>query len=129
MAAFSASVNGPDGLVFELETDRRVYAPGEPIRATLRVRSEAPDEVVLRFGTGQRYDLAIGREGSAVWRWSEGMFFIQVLGEERLAPGEELVYSEAYEGRLEPGAYTVRGSLVSSTHPLEASLEVSVTQS
>ncbi len=127
MTTPSASVSDPGGLVFELETDRRTYGPGEPVRATLRVRSEAADEIVVQFGSGQRYDLVIERAGSIVWRWSEGMFFIQVLGVERLAPGEEIIYSEAYDGELEPGTYTVRGSLVSPSHPLEASVEVSVT--
>ncbi len=127
MTTPSASVSAPDGLVFELETDRHTYAPGDPIRATLRVRSQAADDIVLRFGSGQRYDLVIERDGTVAWRWSEGMFFIQVLGQERLAPGEEISYSESYEGELAPGTYTVRGSLVSPSHPVEASVEVSVT--
>ena len=41
------------------------------------------------------------------WRWSADKAFIQMLGEEELAPGESLTYEERFEGSLAVGTYTV----------------------
>jgi hypothetical protein len=34
------------------------------------------------FGSSQRYDFEVSQNDKLVWRWSDGMFFTQVVGEE-----------------------------------------------
>lgn len=106
--------------------DRARYAAGEPIAVTLTARNPGPADVVLEFMTSQRYDmLVLDAAGDTVWHWSAGKAFLQVLGEEALAPGAELAYQARYEGRLPAGEYTVVGRLVTA-RPLEARATVTV---
>lgn len=80
----------------------------------LRVANEGENALTLRFSSSQRYDFRIEDPGGEqAWRWSAGRGFIQMLGEERLEVGEQVVYREEFQGRLEPGRYTLTGTLTS----------------
>lgn len=60
------------------------------LNARITVRATQPQPVELNFPTSQRYDLAIKNEaGDIVARWSDGKAFAQVLGTERIGPGEK----------------------------------------
>ena len=120
----------PDTAVeISVTTDKNDYAPGEPIVMRLEVTNRTEEPVTLEFSTGQRYDFAIdGTEGGMPWRWSADKAFIQVLGEEHLAPGGSLTYEERFEGSLPAGTYTVVGTLVTSNEPLEARTTFAVSE-
>lgn len=108
-------------------SDRLEYAPGDTAAVTFRVFNRTGASVVVRFSTGQRYDVVLeGEEGGGVqWRWSDGRGFIQMLGEEVLGPSrEELVYEISVPLPATAGRYRVRGLLTSTSHPLTASLTV-----
>ena len=108
-------------------TDRAAYAPDEPIAMRLNVTNRTDTSVVFHFSDGQRYDFLIQDvSGDTLWRWSADKGFIQVLGEEHLAPSDTLTYRERFEGRLPPGTYTVVGMLVATNHPLRASTTITV---
>lgn len=117
----------PPDVRISLTTDRVSYRPGEPVGMTLRVANDSDREVTLRFSSGQRYDFAIRDDRDVeVWRWSEDRGFVQMLGEERLPGGDELVYREEFLGRLEPGTYELVGTLTSSDQAASASTRFDV---
>lgn len=120
----------PDtGVDVTVTTDKPQYASGDAIVLHLEVTNRTDEPVVLRFSDGQRFDLVIRDEaGEMAWRWSADKAFIQVLGEEQLAPGESLTYEERFEGSLQVGTYTVLGMLVASNEPLEASTTFAVSE-
>lgn len=114
-------------LAMTVTPTKAVYAVGEPIRLTLRVRNPGNAAVRLRFATGQRYDFAIqSASGDEHWRWSAGRSFTQALGEQIVPPGWELNYNETFVGRLPAGTYRVRGLVTSVGDTLEARVEVVV---
>lgn len=98
---------------------------GAPVRLELVATNRAEAEIVLDFPDGQRFDFEILDDRTAVWRWSEGMFFPQVLGRERIGPGESLEWTAVFEEGLAAGSYRARGT-VSTTPPfhLEVAFEV-----
>ena len=83
-------------LQFSLTLDRSVYTanlapPIDPPQMTARLtlRNNTSQPVVLTFGSGQRYDLELKNErGEVVYRWSDGMMFTMLFGQERFGPGE-----------------------------------------
>ena len=118
----------PDTAVeISITTDKTDYAADEPIILRLEVTNGTDEPLVLEFSNGQRYDFVMeDAEGGTAWRWSADKAFIQVLGEEHLAPGESLTYEERFEGSLAAGTYTVVGMLVTTNVPLEARTRISV---
>lgn len=82
---------------------------------TLRVRNTGDDPVTFQFRSGQRMDVVVERAGTdeAVWRWSEGRMFTQVLGSRTLDPGEEATYEATWE-EPESGEFRVRGWLTAA---------------
>jgi hypothetical protein len=99
--------------------------PGEPVEIRLDVTNESDREVVLDFSNGQRYDFEILADGRSIWRWAADMFFIQVLGRERIAPGEALTWTERYEAGLPAGDYVAAATLTTTPRVVvELSFEV-----
>lgn len=98
-----------------IATDKAIYYPGQPITITLTVFNYTEDTVSFTFTSSQRYDFFISREGKEIWRWSSGKIFAQVVGEEKIKPGESLTFKETYTSRikLSPGIYQVTGILTS----------------
>ena len=126
----------PPGLAATLTLDRVRCAPNETVAAELRVVNGGAEPAVAGFGSGLRCDFVVepaggsggGGGGPALWRWSDGRAFIQMLGEETLAPGGgALVYRARVPAPAAPGRYRVTGTLASYDHPLAASAELTVT--
>lgn len=95
----------------------------KPVNLRLTVRNTGRQAVTLPFQSSQRYELQVLQNGRVVWNWAHGQFFTQAIQRRELAPGEELVFSQAWnlrtnEGpRIEPGRYTVRGALLIAGAP------------
>lgn len=87
---------------------------GSPIEFTLSAANEASEEIVVDFPDGQRYDFEVLQDGTVVWRWAADMFFPQVLGRERVPPGESVEWTERLAGGLPAGDYRIRGTLTTS---------------
>lgn len=100
-------------------TDRSMYGSGDEVEVRLRAWNTSDAAVTLEFTSGQRYDFQVQDvTGATVWTWSADRSFIQVLGEETLAPGEELVWTETVGATLEPGDYTAVGMVTNRSGPL-----------
>ena len=127
----SAQTNSPKaGLTVgvSVSTDKASYAAGESIVIELIVFNRTAQSLTFDFRNAQHYDFIIeDTEGTRVRRWAEGRMFAQVLGEETLEPGrEEVVYTETYAERLQPGGYKIIGALISTNRPLSASLMITI---
>ena len=122
----SAGIPG-NQIEIAVATDKESYTSGELIELQLDITNQTGAVATFEFSNGQRFDFLIQDEaGSSVWRWSADKVFIQVLGEERLAPGESLTYEVRFEGSLAAGTYTIVGMLVATNLPLEARTRIEV---
>lgn len=88
-------------------------AAGEGTTFSLEVTNRTTRRLSLTFNTSQEFDLVIAQGPATVWRWSDGMAFLQVIVEKDLARGQSLSYQVRWDGndgqgnRLPPGTYTV----------------------
>jgi hypothetical protein len=114
-------------LEIELSTDRTTYASADTALATLTVINRGDTAVTLDFASGQRYEFELrGTDDTLVWRWSDGRGFIQMLGQETIAPRERLAYEERIPLPRVPGEYRLIGMLASASSPGPASVELRV---
>ena len=113
-------------LAATLTTDRPAYAPGDPITLRLVLRNASAAPQTLEFSSAQRYDFAIEDTRAPVWRWSASQMFAQVLGEETVAAGDSLAYSEQFKGELPAGPYRAVGTIVRMGTTITAAAEFQV---
>lgn len=117
----------PDSLQLALTTDKPAYRSGEPIEFTLKVTNRSGQAIVFEFSSSQRYDLEIAdSSGARVWQWSSGRMFAQMMGSERLAPGETREYRERFSAPLSPGTYRATGIITASGAALRGSTTFTV---
>lgn len=93
-------------------------------RYTLYNGTDQP--VTYEFSSGQRYDFVlIDSEGNTAFRFAAVSSFVQAIGEETIAGGEELSYDlEVPPLDLEAGEYTMKAWLTPVSGPvLEAEAE------
>jgi len=110
-----------------IRTDRSVYAPGDSLVVVLTLTNPDADTAVLRFATGQRFDVEVeDSAGQGVWRWAEGMMFMQMLGDVRVPPGDSVAYRVAAVAPTAPGRYVVVGRIPAMDRALEARAEITV---
>jgi hypothetical protein len=65
---------------------------GDALSLALTVTNTGDSPVELSFRDGQRIDAVAERDGSEVWRYSEGRMFAMAVGSETLAPDESTTY-------------------------------------
>jgi hypothetical protein len=103
-----------------VKTDKRDYKIGEPVKITFIVENRGKDDAVLRFTSGQRFDMWAEKDGNEVWRWSRGKLFTQALGSITLKPGERATFDATWDQKdtsdkqVDPGAYSVFAQLTTS---------------
>jgi hypothetical protein len=91
------------------------------------VRNEDAAAAVLTFATTQRYDVEIrDLRDTLLWRWSEGMMFGQVLGEERIAAGDSLGFTERCPAPSRSGRYQIIGRIPAVERVFEARTRIQV---
>lgn len=96
-----------------------VSVAADSIRFELHITNVTSDPIVLEFGTGQRYDFAVGlTDGTVVWRWSQDRAFTQALGNETLAAGESRRYAATWAAGRD-GDYVAAAWLTASNYPVE----------
>jgi hypothetical protein len=110
-----------DSLELTLTTDKPAYRVGEPIELILKLTNRSPQPTVLEFSSSQRYDFEIGE-----WHWSADRMFAQMLGTERLEPGESREYRERFLSRLAPGSYRATGRITATGSTARASATFTV---
>ncbi|ARU63638.1 hypothetical protein CBW65_23430 [Tumebacillus avium] len=113
-------------------TNKSTYAVGEAVQITLTLTNTTSSTQTYNFNTSQRYDIVVQKGGREVWRWSNGQFFLQVLGTLTLQPGESVTYTETWDqtnnngNQVAAGTYTIVGSITSSNNPQQASTTITI---
>jgi len=117
-----------EGFGISVATNKAIYSPDEPIIITLTVFNYTEDSLTFVFTSSKRYDFIIKKDEKDIWRWSEGRFFAQVMGEEKIEPGETLIYKEIYnpEDKIPAGSYSVTGIITCRENPRQATIYIKV---
>lgn len=96
----------------------------DAVEFTLTVTNAGTERIDFEFTSGLGADFAVyaddvaNHDDAAVWRWSDGRLFTQVLRSEVLAPGESIVHTGTWEDPP-PGEYTAIGRLETTTPTVE----------
>jgi len=110
-------------LQLRFDLDKTAYRQGQAIQMSLTVTNRGNQPLILSFSDSQRYDFTIicgpdARCAGPIWQWSRDKVFAQVLGQESLAPGQSVTYSETWDQRdndgqpVAPNSYQAQASLV-----------------
>lgn len=76
-----------EDVVASLEVE--VRGEGDRVRFVFHVTNAGDEPLELTFPTSQRHDVIVTTpSGEEVWRWSEGMAFLQAISHATLASGE-----------------------------------------
>jgi hypothetical protein len=87
-----------------------VKVSGDSVRFILHVTNSGEVPLELTFPTSQRYDIVVQTpEGEEVWRWSEGMAFLQVISRATLAPGETWDMEAVWDPAGRSGEFVAAG--------------------
>ncbi len=130
-ARLGSKVISRAAVAFALSIDQPIYYPNlmpplDPeraiptLRAELAISNTTNFPLVLRFPSGQQFDLVIRDEkGDVLYRWSDGKAFTEALVTVDLSPGaRSFVVEVPLEGdagrALPPGKYTVEGWLTTT---------------
>lgn len=97
-----------------LDGDLDVTVAGDDRERTVTfaftVTNTRGEPIELQFANACKADFAVKADGEEIWRFSEGRMFAQMLCQDRLEPGERVVY-DAEWGDCEPGTYTAIAEL------------------
>ncbi len=99
-------------LKLNLLLDSSSFTPGDTIIFTLTVENTSPDTIFTLTPTAQLYDLLIyNSKRRAVWRWSSGKFFAQVITKRVFPPGKRKI-EILFPGETHPGKYLRLGKYI-----------------
>jgi len=131
-AAISDDVTAPapapdDGLELAMGVDRLTYSPGAGIQVVIRLANLSTQTRTLEFPTSQRFDLVILDEaGTERQRWSEGQAFLQVVGAEVLAPGDEILFDAEISAPEAAGVWNLQVRIPAPNVELRSTIPIEV---
>jgi len=86
---YQASISSiSNSLKFEMTVERTHIDIGDSINIELTLKNIGNETLMIWFGSGQSFDLYLYYGGFQVAKWSDGMFFIMIVWELHLEPGE-----------------------------------------
>lgn len=117
---------GEDGMSSGMQEDlaatMEVGVRDSEVRFGLHVTNTSDRPIEFTFPTSQRYEFVVRNEaGEEVWRWSEGMAFLQAVSHATLEPGESWDMQAVWDPSDREGEYTATGRLVAQDRPVEQS--------
>jgi hypothetical protein len=113
------------GLAAALVSSLDVRVVDAEMHFALHVTNGSAAAVELEFPTAQRFDFEVRRPGGPLlWSWSAERAFAQVVGTERLEPGESRTYRAQWRADTGPGRYVAAGRL--TTVPVVVDLQTTV---
>lgn len=112
-------------LPVSLKSDRASYRRGETLTFSITLRNASAQTQVLRFNSGQSFDLVARRADAAVdapeaWRWAMDKMFTREVRDVSLRPGEEQAFTATWDqsagdGQALPrGSYTISAEIASA---------------
>lgn len=105
----------------KLITDKAKYAHGQAVHLTFSIANTTKMPLSYSFSTTQQYDVTISNSaGTAVWHWSKGKMFGQIVTKLTLSPGQSKVYEIPWTQVDDSGAAVAPGiyKVVATTTPM-----------
>lgn len=116
-----------DGLELAMGIDRLAFSPGADIQVVIRLSNLSTETRTLEFPTSQRFDLLIlDEDGTEQRRWSEGQAFLQVVGTEVLAPGDEILLDAVIGAPEAAGTWNLQVRMPSPNIELRTTIPIEV---
>ncbi|MDO7787973.1 BsuPI-related putative proteinase inhibitor [Desulforamulus aquiferis] len=102
------------GLLYILILEQRVFNQGTPIRIRLLKVNVTNATIVLRYPTGQRFELVVRRRpgNTEIWRYSRERFFTQAEGTVTIRPNQYAIYEYTWNQRNVQGVQVTPGEFV-----------------
>lgn len=99
------------GILYLFYTDHLQYFRGDAVQMTLLKVNTRSSEAIFTYRNTQYFDFAVKRDPDTLWRWSAGKFFLQVIQQKLMLPGEMHTVQESWQIPLStlPGYYTLEG--------------------
>ena len=111
------------GLVSSLN----VQVEDDTVRLALLLTNTAESAQVLEFGTAQRFDFVVETPaGGAVWQWSAGMGFAQMVGADTLEANAARSYEAVWLPGGRSGRHIAVARVTSSNSPVELRTEFEI---
>ena len=95
------------------------------VEFTFDVRNEGDGDVELTFSDARKADVVVRDGDEAVWRYSEGRMFAQMIQQATLGAGDVETFQVAWEDP-EPGDYEAVATLAARNADVEAATSFSV---
>jgi len=94
-------------------TDKRFYKSGELVRFTLTAINQDDRPRVVRFMSGQSFDITVTPVGSSSgtprWDWSHERMFTQAIREVTIQPGNVMTFNAVWKQQNNEGSEMPRG--------------------
>lgn len=87
-----------------------IAASPDSVTFHFHVRHDGTDPVEVRFRSAKFADIAVLDDGEAVWRWSDGQMFAQMMQTETFDPGQMETFEFEWPDPA-PGDYEAVASL------------------
>ncbi|HUG40031.1 MAG TPA: BsuPI-related putative proteinase inhibitor [Longimicrobiales bacterium] len=111
-----------DAMSGDVAATVEVKVQGETARFLLHVTNTGSRALDFTFRSSQRFDFVVRDDaGSEVWRWSDGMMFLQALSEASLAPRETWDFDVTWDPGDRSGRFQVVGWVTASEHDVQQS--------
>lgn len=109
--AGSAERGEPDTLAEDdAVATMEVKVTGESVRLVLHVTNAGEEPLAFTFPTSQRHDFVVRTaEGEQIWRWSDGMAFLQAISRATLEPGESWDMEAVWDPGERSGEFVATG--------------------
>lgn len=103
-----------NGLLYILALPRTTFRRGTDVPIRLFKVNVTDDPIVLRYNTGQRFEIVVRRAADfvEVWRYSRGRNFIQRTGSVTVRPGQFAIYGYTWDQINNLGNLTNPGNFV-----------------
>ncbi len=103
-----------DGIEFTFSLNKSIYKIKEPIVIRLKKKNILTVPLTLTYRTSQKVDFRVTSGDRLIWQWSKDKVFMQVVTNDRMQPGEEKIYREVWDQRVDsmivrPGLYRITG--------------------
>lgn len=109
---------GPaSALSASVRTNQELYKQGDTVTLSYKLTNTSDSTVVLKFNSGQRYDIVLHNLEEAIWGWSWTRLFTAETGELVLAPRDTFAFEEQIDLNTIPnakdGTYVIRTYMTS----------------
>ena len=102
-----------------------VDASEDAVSFGFSVENTGAEPVDIHFSSGKTADVTVFREGTEIWRWSDGRMFTQLLRTETIAPGESITHDCRWD-YPSPGYYSAEATLEATNVDLVERVEFEV---